>query len=216
MSGGLQVVVRCVKFRCGLSKAYDDKRQLSCAEIIKMQEMMTMSETHPFEIFSPPNAKYLILGSFVGKEAVKGAAATDESYDWFYGTKRNQFWPILEGVYGVELKNKISKQELFIKLGIAIADIIYKCERKDDNNLDTNLVNIVYNPAVPGVIESQYLEKILFTSQYVEKRFKKNYKDIINRHPSIQLVTLPSPSPRYAQMSKDQKIRIYKELLPRM
>lgn len=39
----------------------------------------------------------------------------------------------------------------------------------------------------------------------MENRFKKVFKDIINRHPSINLVTLPSPSPRYAQLSKEQK-----------
>lgn len=31
-----------------------------------------MIETHPFGNFVPADAKYLILGSFTGKEAVKG------------------------------------------------------------------------------------------------------------------------------------------------
>ena len=84
-----------------------------------------MIETHAFGNFIPLNAKYLILGSFTGRQAVKGNSATDDSYDWFYATKRNQFWPILEEVYGIELRNKLSRQELFTKLGIAMADIIY-------------------------------------------------------------------------------------------
>jgi hypoxanthine-DNA glycosylase len=175
-----------------------------------------MRETHPFENFVPLNAKYLLLGSFVGKQAVKGTAATDDSYDWFYGTKRNQFWSILEGVYGIELRNKTSKQELLAKLGIAVADIICECERKDNNNLDTNLLNIVYNKDIDGIIETTPIEMIFFTSKFVECSFKKHFKSIINDHPFIQLVTLPSPSPRYALISKESKIQRYKELLPKL
>jgi hypoxanthine-DNA glycosylase len=176
-----------------------------------------MIETHPFGNFVPPNAKYLILGSFTGRQAVKGTTTTDDAYDWFYGTKRNQFWSILEGVYGIELRNKVSKQELFAKLGIAIADIIYKCERKDNNNLDSNLVNVTYNlKAIAEILENQPIEKILFTSRFVEDRFKMFFKDIVNHHSSVYLITLPSPSPRYARMSKEQKIQRYKELLPKL
>ena len=176
-----------------------------------------MIETHAFGNFVPLNPKYLILGSFTGRQAVEGTSAFDESYDWFYGTKRNQFWPILEGVYGIELRNKHSKQELFTKLCIAMADIIYQCERKEGNNLDTNLVNIVYNTeAITEILESNQIEKIFFTSRDVEDRFKKVFNAIINRHPAIELIYIPSPSPRYAQMSKEQKFRRYKELLPKL
>jgi len=176
-----------------------------------------MIETHAFGNFVPLNSKYLILGSFTGRQAVKDTTVTDDSYDWFYGTKRNQFWPILEGVYGIELKNKHSRQELFTKLGIAMADIIHQCERKKGNNLDANLVNIVYNiEAITEILESHQIERIFFSSRFVEARFKKVFRDIINRYPTIELITLPSPSPRYAQMSKEQKIKKYKELLPKL
>ena len=176
-----------------------------------------MIETHAFGNFVPQNAKYLILGSFTGKQAVRGTPDTDISYDWFYGTPRNQFWPILEEVYGIELRNKLIKQELFTKLGFAIADIIYQCERREGSNLDTNLGNIVYNKEViTDILESEHIGKIFFTSRFVERRFKRIFKDIINRHPEIELITLPSPSPRYAKMSKEQKISRYKELLPKL
>jgi len=175
-----------------------------------------MKETHPFGVFCPPNAKYLILGSFVGKEAMKGTAYTYESYDWFYGTRVNKFWTILEDVYGVKLINKRSKQELFAKLGIAITDIIYQCDRKDNSNLDSNLINKVYNHDLFIEINAKSLKKIFFTSKFVEKEFRKHFKEIIKHHPCISLHTLPSPSPRYALKSKEQKIKEYKELLPKL
>lgn len=175
---------------------------------------MPMREIHPFGVYYPPNAKYLILGSFVGKEAVKGTTDTDDSYDWFYGTKRNQFWTILEGVYGIELKDKHGKQQLFTRLGIAIADIINECVRKDNNNLDSNLTEKKYNKDIFKRVDASRLEKIFFTSKFVEREFKKHFKEIMICHPSVILSVLPSPSPRYARISRDQKTQKYKKLLP--
>ncbi|PIN79105.1 hypothetical protein COY26_01535 [Candidatus Woesearchaeota archaeon CG_4_10_14_0_2_um_filter_33_10] len=176
-----------------------------------------MIETHAFGNFVPQDAKYLILGSFTAKQAAKENTAYDGSYDWFYATKRNQFWPILEAVYELELNNKLSKQKLFSDLGIAMADIILQCERKEDNNLDNNLVNFVYNiDEIAKILDKNQIEKIFFSSRFVEKKFKQIFKGIIDRYPNIQLITLPSPSPRFARMSKEQKIMKYKELLPKL
>ena len=119
-----------------------------------------MIETHPFEPFVPKNTRYLILGSFVGKEAV-----TDPAYDWYYGTKRNQFWLILEMVYGVELSSKQVKQVLLERLQTGIADIILRCERKAGSNLDANLEVIEYNPGITEIFEGNIIETVFFTSR---------------------------------------------------
>ena len=146
-----------------------------------------MLETHPFGNFVPSNAVYLILGSFTAKP-------TDDSYDWFYATKRNQFWPILEKVYKLKLDSKESKQQLFTRLRIAIADIIYQCERKKGNSLDSNLTNIVYNhKGIEVILATNRIKKIFFSSRFVEKKFKNVFKEIIKSHPEIELITLPSP-----------------------
>jgi hypoxanthine-DNA glycosylase len=174
-----------------------------------------MIETHPFGIFTPPNARYLILGSFTGREAIRGSNNFDPAYDWFYGTKKNQFWPIVERVYGVILPSKQVKQELFTKIKIAMADIIFQCERRDGSNLDTNLINICYNTnAIGEILDKNPIEKIYFTSRFVEKKFNKEFENEIYRHPQIMLLYLPSPSPRYARMSIENKIKQYAELLP--
>jgi len=163
-----------------------------------------MLETHPFDSFVPLNTKFLLLGSFTGKPA--------PGYDWFYTSKRNQFWPILESVYGLKLATKKSKQQLFSKLKIAISDIIYQCERTKGTNSDNNLVNIVYNiPAIEKILKQNKIEKIFFSSRYVENKFKKLFKSV-----KIELVTLPSPSPRHAAMTKAEKIKKYKNVLPKL
>lgn len=170
-----------------------------------------MIETHPFKVFAPPNAKYLVLGSFT---AVKNDG--DVSYDWYYGSRRNQFWPILEKVYNLKLDSKKVKQKLFSNLSIAIADIIYQCERKNGNSLDSNLVNFTYNtPAIKKLLKKNPVKKIFFSSRFVEKEFKKHLEEIMDEFPEIELVILPSPSPRYAAMTKEEKIKRYSQIFPK-
>lgn len=93
-----------------------------------------MIEIHPFGNFIPPKTKYLMLGSFTTKP--------EKPYEWFYANGRNHFWPIMEEVYGLELKTKGKQQKLFVCLEMALADIILSCERRKNSNLDVNLFNI--------------------------------------------------------------------------
>ncbi len=166
-----------------------------------------MVETHPFGNFVPKKTKYLMLGSFVTKPS--------NPYEWFYANGRNQFWSIMEEVYGFEFSTKEKQQKLFVQLEMALADIILSCERRNNSNLDVNLCNIVYNTqALKAIIEENNVKKIFFTSRYVETMFKRHFKNIIQADKEIELVCLPSPSPRYAMMTMREKIARYRKLLP--
>lgn len=165
-----------------------------------------MVEKHPFGNFVPENSRYLLLGSFVSKPM--------DGYDWFYANNRNQFWPILEKVYGVELRTKDVQQKLFQDLGMALADVIYECERQNNSNLDVSLKEIVVNHEIGSIVCDNPIEVIYFSSRFAETLYKKHFKGLINSYPKVKYVVLPSPSPRYAAMSKADKIVKYKELMP--
>ncbi len=175
-----------------------------------------MIETHPFPSFVPPNAKYLILGSFSGRQHSKASSVYMQSYDFYYGTPRNQFWPILSEIYQRELPDIESKKALLSDLHIAIADIIMQCERKAGTNSDANLISIVYkHEEIAGILRGNPIEKIFFTSRFTENKFRENYLPLIRQYPHIQLITLPSPSPRYARIAFPEKVAVYREILPR-
>ena len=164
-------------------------------------------ETHPFKAFIPENVTVIIVGSFPGKE-VKHKILSEE--EWFYGSKRNQLWKIISGVYLTDLQTSTEKQNLFKKHGIGMVDIFLKVKRKEDNNMDSNLEVIEYNDkAIKSILKNQSIKKIFFTSKFVEKEFMKLF-------PEIKIgECLPSPSPRYARMSLREKINYYKSKLPK-
>jgi len=168
-----------------------------------------MIETHPLGNFIPENIKYLLLGSFAAK-----GITMEPGYDWYYGSGRNQFWKILELVYNIKLPDKEAKIKLFKKLNMGIADIIYQCERKHGSSLDANLINIIYNPDLEDIIKNHAIKTIFFSSRFVENSYRRIFKDLIKETSQIKLITLPSPSPRYAAMTINQKVKRYKELLP--
>jgi hypoxanthine-DNA glycosylase len=167
--------------------------------------MPGLIEIHPHKTFIPQHLKCLILGSFPGKDQT--GSFVDET-KWFYGTPRNQFWKIMELVYEMELKTKRQKQELFEKAGIGITDIIRSCIRTKGTNLDENLEIVDYNIEAIEAVLQQWRPKVLFTSRFVEKLFRKFFPD----YEEIDL--LPSPSPRYFKLSIGEKASIYQMKLP--
>ena len=166
---------------------------------------MSEIEIHPHKPFVPPNAKVLILGSFPGKSHATPLSVNE----WFYASKRNQFWNIMRGVYNEELTTTEDKKNLFAKHGIAIADVFLKIKRTENNNQDSNLEIVAYNDkAIKKFLRENKFGSIFFTSKLVEKHFLKLFPYVKNGE------CLPSPSPRYARVSLQEKINAYKKKLP--
>lgn len=165
-----------------------------------------MIEIHPFENFVPSKAKYLLLGTFCTKPY--------PGYEFFYANKRNQFWSIVEDVYGVGLETTDKKKKLFTKLKIAISDVIASCERTKGNHSDNNLKIVSLNNSVGNILKNNKIEKIFFSSRFAEGLYRKYFKNLISEFPKVELITLPSPSPRYAKITRQEKVALYKQLLP--
>lgn len=174
-----------------------------------MRQIMYMAkqvvEVHPFEAFVPAGMTCLIVGSFPGKDQTEQERSESE---WFYGAPRNQFWKILEFVYNRSLQNRQEKQALFTEAGIGITDLIRSCVRTSGTSQDEQLQIIEDNREVIAHILEGIKPKVLFTSRFVEKLFRKLFPEYSNTD------ILPSPSPRFFRITLQQKADIYRQKLP--
>ncbi len=155
-----------------------------------------MTEIHPFTSFVPTHTKYLLLGSFPCNRNLRTDGASPAYGEWFYcGSGKSAFWSIMENVYACNLPagEREPKAQLLEKYGIAITDIALEIERKKTDCLDDNLKILTYNTtAIQDILANNPIEKIFFTSRFVEKLFIKHIQP---KDSTIALEYLISPSP---------------------
>lgn len=152
-------------------------------------------EKHPFGSFVPAQAQYLLLGSFPCNRNLRKDEAPAYG-EWFYcGSGRSAFWGIMEKVYEVSLPtgDQQAKAQLMEKYGIAITDIALEIERKKNDCLDDSLKILAYNTQViQDILLNNPIQKIFFTSRFVEKLYIKHIQPAGS---TIPLEYLVSPSP---------------------
>jgi hypoxanthine-DNA glycosylase len=166
-------------------------------------------EYHPFGNFIPPNTRYLVVGTFPGRQYSQRSFDENEAdaTAFSYGG-RNQFWRILEKIYGIELPTRTAKKQLFHDLNIGLIDLIHACKRKNQSNQDSDLTDIVWNQAeLNRIFQENSIEMTFCTGKGVAKIFQEWYPDKV-------CIALPSPSPLYAAMRFEEKLDFYKNVFP--
>jgi hypoxanthine-DNA glycosylase len=167
-------------------------------------------EIHPFGSFLTENTRYLVVGTFPGRQFSQRSTAENDADDraFSYGG-RNQFWRIMEKIYGVELPNRTAKQHLFAAKNIGLMDVIAACRRKKNSNLDTDLTDIVWNrPAFEQLFKTQEINTVFCTGKGVAAIFTPWF-------PMVNCVALPSPSPLFAAMRFEEKVAFYQGVFPK-
>jgi hypoxanthine-DNA glycosylase len=167
-------------------------------------------EQHPFGSFLPQNIQYLVVGTFPSRQYSQRTAAENEADEtaFSYGG-RNQFWRIMEKIYGVDLPNRTAKKALFTELNIGMMDVIKACRRKNQSNLDSDLTDIVWNQAeFEQIFTGKSIKMVFCTGKGVAQIFEKWF-------PEQPIIALPSPSPLYAAMRFEEKLDFYKNVFPK-
>lgn len=159
-----------------------------------------MTYSHPFSPLLDQNTRILFLGSF------PSIASFEQAF--YYAHPRNAFWPILEAIFAVKLESNEAKKTFCLEKGIGLWDVIGSCERS--NSSDTNLKNCIPNDFEKLLREYPNIQTLAFTGKKSYDLFQKYFKNL-----EIERVLLPSTSPAHAAMKKEEKEKIYKELLDR-
>ncbi len=164
-----------------------------------------MAET--LQCFPPietPQAKVLILGSMPGVRSLEAGQ--------YYAHPRNLFWKIIEQLLGIPAATPyVERCELLTARGIALWDVIGRCERA--GSLDAAICNATLQPNDFSAFFAVHrdLKYVFFNGAKAEEVFQRRVlpgiSDLLNK---VEFQRLPSTSPAYASLSFDEKCNAWR------
>ncbi|WP_456322442.1 DNA-deoxyinosine glycosylase [Hydrogenimonas sp.] len=157
------------------------------------------SAVHPFPPIIYTDSKILILGSFPSLKSFENA--------FYYAHPRNQFWRLLGDIFQKPATTRQTKRWLLKSTGIALWDVIASCERK--NSADSNLKACETNDILALLEEYPNIEAIGFTGKKAQSLFMRHFGKSID----LPTFLLPSPSPAYAALSYEEKLKRWSAIL---
>jgi len=135
-------------------------------------------DSHPFEAFIPPKSKAIIIGTIpphrfcLPNKSLKGA-----DVDFYYGSTDNDFWRLVKKVSSHDFEiNKEGIKEHLTMCGIAVADTIKSCFRKNNSASDSDLYEIEFNDIGRILDENPSIKTLVYTSEMVKKHINQIFK----------------------------------------
>ena len=153
-----------------------------------------------FPSISNAEIEVLILGTLPGDRSLQSGE--------YFAHPRNRFWKIIANITNNNLPENYSvKQDLLLKSGIGVWNVLQKADRK--GSLDTAIQNEVPND-IPAFIENHKKLKVIgFDGLKVEAFFDKYF----SRRSDLTYISLPSCSPANARFNLESLCDKWKELL---
>lgn len=182
----------------------------------------TDPEQHPFPPFVPADARYLLVGTFPGRQLTQKPAAERTPDDWYYGTHKRSLWHLLEQVYHRPLPAVADKQRLLTELGLGCTDVVLSARRKQPTNRDADLVVVTFQVRELAALLQRPLQGLYFTSQLARQWFNAlagalQQQGVSAAQLAVPQHVLPSPSPEYIRFkhgTQEGRLAAYREMLP--
>ena len=132
----------------------------------------------------------------------------------YYAHPQNAFWWIVSKVF--QFPSSLTYDERadqLRKAGVALWDVLYDCERQ--GSLDSSIERHSEQANDFDTFFSNYpsIKRIVFNGQAAEKIFRRHCGAFIKAHSNVTTRVLPSTSPAYASMTKEQKLKIWRSAL---
>jgi hypoxanthine-DNA glycosylase len=147
-------------------------------------------------------ARLLVLGSFPGVASLRAQQ--------YYAHPRNQFWPILSAIWGLEgadaLQNRPYAERLPVvrEHGLAIWDVYAGCQR--EGSLDSAIMAAELNDLTGLIQQVPTLRAIAHNGGESARHMK------ITSSLGLPVSKLPSTSPAHASWSFERKLAAWREV----
>lgn len=150
--------------------------------------------------------RILVLGSMPGAESLR--------LQQYYGHPRNDFWPIMEDVFGIRRQLPYAARTAALEqAGVALWDVLATCTRKGSLDASIQRESMQAND-VPGVLAAHpSLRSVVFNGALAEKIFLAQVPVATGAAHPLMLRRLPSTSPANASVRYDQKLVAWREAL---
>ncbi|HPE83239.1 MAG TPA: uracil-DNA glycosylase family protein [Aequorivita sp.] len=162
---------------------------------------------HPYPPFIPENTTKLIVGTLPPPRFTTGELKEGD-VDFCYGSRDGLLWPILDKIFGLDLKfettaEAIEQREHFlIKRGIGICDMVASARREKIDASDIGMLEVELRDLVAVLQQNPKIDTLLFTGgnskngpEYFFRRKLKEYnlslKLVSNKAPRIHTFQLP-------------------------
>ena len=145
-----------------------------------------------------PAARLIVLGSFPG---VASLAAQQ-----YYAHPRNQFWPILSALWGVDLVQRGDAQRVaeLKRRGLAVWDVYASCRR--EGSLDSAIEDTVPNDLAGLRSRCPQLQAVAHNGGESARHMR------ITQALGLPVYRLPSTSPANASWSFERKLAAWREV----
>jgi hypoxanthine-DNA glycosylase len=142
--------------------------------------------------------RLVVLGSFPGVASLRAQQ--------YYAHPRNQFWPLLSALWGVDLAGMAYRARLaeVKRRGLGLWDVYASCRR--EGSLDSAIVDSVPNDLASLKRRAPRLSAVAHNGGESARAMS------ITRTLGVELIRLPSTSPANASWSFDRKLAAWREV----
>lgn len=153
------------------------------------------------------DATLLILGSMPGEASIRASR--------YYAHPRNQFWPIIDAVYGIDAKLPYRERVArLIRARVAVWDVLGECARTGSLDTAIELDSAVPNNLGDFLREHATIRRIAFNGGLARQHFRRQWETVaLAARPTLQLLALPSTSPANASWSYERKLKSWRAAL---
>ena len=158
------------------------------------------------------SAHLLILGSMPGIASLRAGQ--------YYAHPRNQFWPIMAAILGVDLVALAypQRRQALLDAGIALWDVLQSCHRPGSLDADIAPDSVVVNNFAAFFQQHPAIRQIYFNGAAAEQHFKRRVAPLLTvgqapRQPTcLTFQRLPSTSPAHAALAFLAKLTAWRAI----